>query len=45
MVVNPFGELIIFVDGVAQPVDGIASDYYCYFEEMPIELLFTFEQL
>lgn len=43
MAINPFGELIHFIDGAAHPVDGIVAYYYCYFEEMPIELLFTFE--
>ena len=45
MVINPFGELLNYVDGKAYHVDGIVADYYCYFEEMPIELLFTFEYL
>jgi hypothetical protein len=45
MVINPFGELLNYVDGKAYHVDGILADYYCYFEEMPIELLFTFEYI
>lgn len=43
MIVNPFGELIDFVDGVAHPVDGIVKDSRIYFEELPMEFLFTFE--
>ena len=43
MAVNPFGELLNYVDGKAYFVDGVIADYYCYFEEMSIELLFTFE--
>ena len=45
MYVNPFGELLNEVEGKLYHVDGIVSEYCTYFEEMPIELLFTFEYL
>lgn len=45
MVVNPFGELLNEVGVKSYHVDGIVSEYCTYFEEMPIELLFTFEYL
>jgi len=43
MQVNEFGELINCLDGVPYYVDGMVTEYCSYFEEMPIELIFTFE--